>query len=612
MKAAVNPMKWMGLLCLLTLFMTLSAAAQSWQEMDVMQGGVTGSWLGYQVAISGDHAIAGAPYEDTGGLNDAGAVYFYRRNPATGRWQETQKITGPAANAFMGISVAMDGDRALVGVNGEFHSANSAGSAYIYHRNGGTGLWEFHQRVVAPDPSENDHFGRSVAISGNHAVISAHFDGEDESGTNTMTQAGSAYFFELNSGTGQWEYRQKVSAPPTDRRAYDYFGLSVALSGSFVIIGANGHDADFGSKNNAGAAYIYEHVAGTWNHVAKIAGRAAFDNLGYCVHIHGNVAVAGAYLADKDGTDVNSGEAWLSVRDVDTGVWGTPEILLPADETDRKNGNYFGVSVAVQGDRIMVGATGEDYDGRSDAGSVYVFDFAPDSGWQQTERIRPGSTPASDNYKFGYSVSVEGDQAVVGTYAANGEVTFLEFSGGLLPVTWGAVMAHFYDGGVRLNWSTMSELNNDFFEIERSRDGVRFQRIGMTFGAGTSKVPFHYTFTDSNPLMGPAWYRLRQVDFDGHSGYSPAVAVVPGQEDGFGPWRIYPNPAMGQVDVYASQGIAGIELRDRMGALVKTVGLTGADLEYMLLIHDLPEGLYMVGIRTFAGKMIHSKLVIGR
>jgi len=602
----------MRLLSILTisLFPCLPLWSQSWEEMDAMKSGVTASWMGYQVAISGDYALAGAPYEDVSGMNDAGAVYFYHRNATTGRWQEIQKITGPAAGASMGISVAIDNDVALIGSNGEFNVATSAGAAYVYTFNSSTGLWEVHQRLLAPDAAEDDDFGRSVAISGSHVLVSAHMEDEDASGSNTVSNAGSAYFFELNSGTGLWAYQQKVAAPAADRAIWDGYGISVSMSGDIAMIGAPGHDRD-ASSANAGAVYIYEYSAGAWTNVHKITGQAAGDYLGYCVFIQGNTAVAGAYLADKDATDTDTGEAWVSVRDEGTGTWGPPVLLLPSDEADRAKGNWFGVSVAVYGNRILVGSSGEDYGGRIDAGSVYVFDYTTGSGWAQTDRMRPADTPESDYYKFGYSASLYGDLTVVGNYAAEGGATFLEYSDGFLPVSWGPFTALSTSEGIRLTWSTINELNNDYFEVERSGDGRNYHLIGRKGGAGTSRVPLQYSYVDRDPLPGPAWYRLRQVDFDGQNALSMVVWVDPWQGDASLCCSVYPNPARDQVHVEATHGIAGVDLRNCTGGLIRTVELTGAERHHRFSLHEIPCGVYIISVRSTANTISHSRLVIG-
>lgn len=91
-----------------------------------------------------------------------------------------------------------------------------------------------------------------------------------------------------------------------------------------------------------------------------------------------------------------------------------------------------------------------------------------------------------------------------------------------------------------LEWTTGSELQNDYFDIERSSDANTFQSIGRIPGAGNSQVVNHYAFTNDHPLNGLNYYRLKQTDYDGKSSYSKVVAL---DHPVSGPVSIYPNPA---------------------------------------------------------------------
>lgn len=113
-----------------------------------------------------------------------------------------------------------------------------------------------------------------------------------------------------------------------------------------------------------------------------------------------------------------------------------------------------------------------------------------------------------------------------------------------LPVTMVDFDAFRVENHVRVEWETASELNNSFFDVERSRDGRYFERVGAVAGAGTSSVAHQYHLLDFNPLPGLSYYRLKQVDFDGTSTYSELAAVrfiTSGQ--GF----VYPQPASGSL-----------------------------------------------------------------
>ncbi len=95
-------------------------------------------------------------------------------------------------------------------------------------------------------------------------------------------------------------------------------------------------------------------------------------------------------------------------------------------------------------------------------------------------------------------------------------------------------------GNVELIWATVSELNNDYFTIERSIDGVSFEEVGVVMGAGNSDNLIKYSWVDKSPLPTVNYYRLKQTDFDGEFSYSTLKAATCTQDVGFG---IYPNPA---------------------------------------------------------------------
>ncbi len=96
--------------------------------------------------------------------------------------------------------------------------------------------------------------------------------------------------------------------------------------------------------------------------------------------------------------------------------------------------------------------------------------------------------------------------------------------------------------GIRLNWSTTSELNNSHFEIERSADKITFEKIASVNGYGTTTVQQTYSYIDKNVKEGIYYYRLKQVDFDGTSSYSLIIEVENAVPSSFVLAQNYPNP----------------------------------------------------------------------
>ena len=311
------------------------------------------------------------------------------------------KLTASDAKAYdlLGSAVAIDGDTAIVGAPGDDYGSSmngwEMGSAYIYVRSGET--WTQQAKFTASDIEWLDTFGGSVAISGNTVVVGSY--GDDHVGG---SGEGSAYVFVRTGST--WEEQAKLTA--SDAETNDYLG-SVAIDGDMIILGASRDDHDGGV--DAGSAYIFVRSGVTWVEQAKLtASDAAEENLfGESVAIHGDTAIVGAYAHDHDGL-VNAGAVYVFVR---TGETWTEQAKLTA--ADAAIGNYFGNSVSMHGETVLVGAKGAQLAGGSSCGAAYVF---ARSGEAWTQQAKLTATDASSGDYFGHSVSLHGDSAIVGAY----------------------------------------------------------------------------------------------------------------------------------------------------------------------------------------------------
>ena len=178
------------------------------------------------------------------------------KNPtAAGAFDTEVKITATDAAAFdsYGQSVAISGDTAIVGARRNGDNGFDSGSAYVYWRNeGGVDNWGHVTKITASDGTASDFFGRSVAISGDTAIVGANGDDDNGSGS------GSAYVYRGDEGgVDNWGQVTKITA--SDAAADDRFGESVSISGDTAIVGAS-LDDDNGS--GSGSAYIYFSVCG--------------------------------------------------------------------------------------------------------------------------------------------------------------------------------------------------------------------------------------------------------------------------------------------------------------------------------------------------------------
>ncbi|MBW2078208.1 MAG: FG-GAP repeat protein [Deltaproteobacteria bacterium] len=212
------------------------------EEVKLKAGDAEGyDYFGDCVSISGDYAIAGAPYDDDRGYN-SGAAYIFRREGDT--WIEEAKLTADDSAAFdnFGYSVAISGDYAIVGAYGNSEYGSYSGAAYIFKREESN--WIEQAKITAGDPAASSYFGYSVAIRDDFAIVGAY--GNSEGGS----YSGAAYIFRREGST--WVEEVKLKAG--DAEEYDYFGDCVSISGDSAIAGAPYEDSN---ENSSGAAYIY-------------------------------------------------------------------------------------------------------------------------------------------------------------------------------------------------------------------------------------------------------------------------------------------------------------------------------------------------------------------
>jgi hypothetical protein len=275
----------------------------SWPEeaIIVANDGGRGDWFGYDISISGDRALIGSPHDDVN-EPDAGSAYIFRYNGSN--WVEEAKLTASdgAAYDYFGNTVFLSGDYALVGAYGVNDKGANSGAVYVFHYDGTS--WVEEAKLTATDGGEGDRFGRSISLSGNFIIVGAPYhDGivGDEGGAyvfqydglNWVEQtelipsdlagsadhfgrsvsvsgefalvgssrdddlgfdAGSAYVFHYNGS--KWVEHLKIL--PSDGAQMDHFGRLVLISSDYAVV-ENWLDDDKGL--NSGSVYVYTGFA---------------------------------------------------------------------------------------------------------------------------------------------------------------------------------------------------------------------------------------------------------------------------------------------------------------------------------------------------------------
>ena len=249
--------------------------------------------FGTSVSISGDYAVVGANLDDDNGSN-SGSAYVFKR--ADTSWAQEAKLlpSDGAASDNFGVSVSISGDYAVVGAESDDVNGFHSGSAYVFKRTGSS--WTQEAKLLPSDGAVEDHFGVSVSISGDYAIVGSVGDNN---------YSGSAYVFK-RTGTS-WAQEPKL-LPSETGPEIDLFGSSVSIYGDYAVVGA---PMDDNNGNNSGSAYVFKRTGSSWTEEAKLipSDGAAGDEFGWSVSVSGDYAVVGAFGDDDNGE--NSGSAFV-------------------------------------------------------------------------------------------------------------------------------------------------------------------------------------------------------------------------------------------------------------------------------------------------------------
>ena len=434
--------------------------------------------FGYSVALSGDTLAVGSRFEDSSlagvenpaadnnDQSNAGAVYVFIRNGATWTQQAYIKSSNPQANDNFGISVALYGDTLAVGAPNEISSTkgintvdddstSQSGAVYVFTRSGVE--WSQQAYIKASNAGvlntgNSDKFGASVSLYGDTLAVGAINEDSSTTGVNTVpdegaSNSGAAYVFIRNGDV--WTEQAFIKASNT--QAYDNFGTSVAVFEDTLAVGALGEDnstaginpqVDNDAARDSGAVYVYTRTGGNWTQQAyikssdpgevKTSPPGTGDEFGVSIALSGNTLAVGARLEDSNSTGVggaqnddnatlSSGAVYVFVRSNNT--W-SEQAFIKASNSEK--GDNFGHSVALSGDMLAVGAIYEDssttgISSNSDlsdnalgaTGAIYLF-RRDGTSWSQQYYIKAFNTGDLD--EFGNSVALSGDTLAVGAH----------------------------------------------------------------------------------------------------------------------------------------------------------------------------------------------------
>ncbi|MCA9179632.1 MAG: hypothetical protein KDB14_34490 [Planctomycetales bacterium] len=364
--------------------------------------------------VSDLHTVVG-----TSSASDPGVLYNFR--PRGPKWTANGNLVFPAAlpTAKVGADVAVDGDTAVMAAP----HFDGRGAVVVFAR--AADNWNVQQFIRPNSVQPSDNFGHQIALRGNTLAVSA---------PNADSGNGAVYLFQYDGDT--WQELQRISG-----RAGSMLGIDLALDvGALAIAAGDGKvnmyelvanrwqpngqiavpdvqastvaiDGDrvlVGAPNDgAGAVYVFRpgQTAMTWTPVARVtsADGASGDRFGEAIAVSGDRLVVGA-----PGAQNRQGVAYLFQQDENG--W-TPETRLV--NLQGSQGDEFGAAVAIDGERVVVGAPQRD----QGAGAMFTFSRR-NNRWRQEDELRSADAAAGDN--VGYAVAISGATAVVGAPQWNG------------------------------------------------------------------------------------------------------------------------------------------------------------------------------------------------
>lgn len=335
------------------------------------------------VAISGQTALVGAD----------NAVVAYVRD--SGTWAEQGRLDPLAVLPSFGTSVALQGDRAIVGSPGDaVFSISGAGTAYVFQRSGGIWLRSDHVADLAVD-YVSEEFGTSVALSGDHFLVGA--PGES---TESGWMAGAGHMFELQGAN----WNETAALDFGNSHAYDAFGSALAASSGWLAVGAPSAPTGTGGFD-AGAVDLYQQGGNGWSWQTRIWPPDGYHGQGFgsAIAISESTLVIGAGLNSS-----------VAVYDASNGAWPLSATIAPIDGDED---HQFGSAVALSGDILAIGDPRRLSSGTTNPyGTVELFEHVG-SSWTPLSTIAAIDHTQGDS--FGYALALTDGTLAVGAPSAN-------------------------------------------------------------------------------------------------------------------------------------------------------------------------------------------------
>lgn len=416
--------------------------------------------------------------------------------------------------------------------------------------------------------------------------MSGTIDFDPGPGTANLTSAGSGdIFFAKYDTNGNYLFAKSIGADKDDRCQ----GLAVTDNGSIIITGYFGGTVDFDPGPG-----VVNLVSGGTNNNTFIARYNSSGNYVYAKSISSTSQVMGKDIKIDKGESCYIIGIFAGIADFDPGP-GTADLISENNQYDIFFAKYDSKGNYVYAERIGSGS--------SDEGNAITLDPTGNilltGAYRTTANFDPtgiasdavvNSINATDLYIAKYSNSI------------TLPVTFIHFEAKTISNT-----------SVRTSWSTASQFQNAYFEVQKSSDGIHFIPAGRVNGCGTCNTIMHYSFDDPTPYAGKSWYRLVQVDDDGKSANSNIVSVQLATITAKF-LKAFPNPFHSKINIECTaqwNETITILLYDYKGAVVfkQTRSLNKGINTFDITPPSLPAGLYILEVQQEDGSIERIKLI---
>ncbi len=455
--------------------------------------------------------------------------------------------------AEYGTSVDIVEDFAIVGASRE---TIAAGAAYIYAKDD-LGVWSYSQRLTAFDPNEGAEFGGGIKFSDDYLVVAA-----GRANIGTTQRAGALYIYDYQ--VDNWEYSTKLVA--SDYSGDAKLGMnptSLDVDGNTIVGGAPAENGWTGS------VYVFTKDAGTWTETQKILSPTpqSSDTFGIGVAISGEYIVIGANEVDG-----RKGAAYVYLKN-SNGIWEYVQTLVASDAT---NDSFFGTSLSISGDQLVVGA----YGANVEQGAAYVFEKNSEGTWIEVQKLN--GNPSSEKTQFGWSTDIQPNYIVISA------PHIFEFDEG---------EAYFYKRDGNGLWVEDQIIQGD--------DTVGEDFYGWSVAIHEKQLIAGAPWEDHDAEGG------NEIDRAG-SAYifeNPEILGVISDNSLENIFTVYPVPAKDYITIASTTGsISKIKLINQLGMVIKEIDIA-ATKEHNLDVSNIAQGIYFVNVYNQDGNISIKKII---